>query len=32
MPEPLTFVSADRRLNNAAALEGLVTLNPLDEG
>ena len=30
MLEPLTFVSADRRLNNAAALEGLVTLNPLD--
>ena len=32
MPEPMTFVSADTRLNNAAALEGLVTLNPLDAG
>ena len=32
MPEPLTFVCADRRLINAAKLEGLVTLNPLDEG
>ncbi len=30
-PEPLTFVSADTRLINAAVLEGLSTLNPLDE-
>ena len=32
MPEPLTFVCADTRLINAAALEGLNTLNPLDAG
>ena len=30
MSEPLTFVCADTRLNDAARLEGLVTLNPLD--
>ena len=30
MSEPPTFVCADRRLINAAALEGLSTLNPLD--
>ena len=29
MPEPPTFVCADTRLNNAARLEGLTTLNPL---
>ena len=32
MPEPPTFVCADTRLNNAARLEGLATLNPLDGG
>ena len=32
MSEPLTFVCADTRLISAARLEGLVTLNPLDEG
>ena len=30
MSEPLTFVCADTRLNDAARLEGLVTLNPLN--
>lgn len=30
MPEPMTFVCADTRLINAAILEGLNTLNPLD--
>jgi len=30
MSEALTFVCADTRLNNAARLEGLATLNPLD--
>ena len=30
MSEPMTFVCADTRLNDAAKLEGLVTLNPLD--
>ena len=30
MSEPLTFVCADTRLNDAVRLEGLVTLNPLD--
>ena len=32
MSDPLTFVCADTRLNSAAGLEGLVTLNPLDVG
>ena len=32
MSEPLTFVCADTRLNNAAALEGLATFNPLRDG
>lgn len=31
MSEPLIFVCADTRLINAAVLEGLSTLNPLDE-
>lgn len=30
VPEPMTFVCADTRLINTAALEGLSTLNPLD--
>lgn len=32
MSEPLTFVCADTRPNNAAALEGLATFNPLRDG
>jgi hypothetical protein len=32
IPAPLTFVCADRRLCDAAAREGLATLNPLDAG
>ena len=32
IPPPLTFVCADSRLCDAAAREGLATLNPLDAG
>ena len=32
IPPPITFVCADTRLCEAAALEGIITLNPLEVG